>query len=51
MRSPPPGWRGVSIVPADGGDNDGGGGAEARLTIVPDEKATPLVGRCRLTPG
>ena len=36
-RSPPPGWRGVSLVPADGGS----GGAEGRLTLIPTEQSTP----------
>jgi len=38
MRFPAPGWRGVTIVPADGGGGDGGSG----VTIVPDEMATPM---------
>ena len=36
-RIPPPGWRGVTIVPADGGAGDAAGA----LTIVPAEMSKP----------
>jgi hypothetical protein len=43
-RSPPPGWRGVSVVPADGGGGGGGGGGSEghpRLTMIPADKSSP----------